>query len=98
MSSTTSATSRVGHGRTEQRAELGLLVGAAAERDLVEFLAVLLDAEQADVADVMMAAGVDAAGNVDVQPPEVCARASRSRKRRVISCATGIERALARLQ
>ena len=71
MSSTTSATSRVGHRRTDQRAERGVLVGAAAERDLIELLAVLLDAENADVADVMMAAGIDAAGNVDVQPAEI---------------------------
>ena len=71
MSSTTSATSRVRHGRTDQRAELRILVGAAAERDLIELLAVLLDAENADMADMMMAAGIDAAGNVDVQPAEV---------------------------
>ena len=54
-----------------QGAELRLLVGAAADGDLVELLAVLLDAENADVADVMMAAGVDAAGDVDVQLAEV---------------------------
>src|ERR1043166_7218769 len=59
-----------GHRGTEQRAQLRVLVGAAADRDLIIFLAVLLDAEDADVADVMMAAGVDAAGNVDVQPVE----------------------------
>src|SRR5579864_2183653 len=35
----------IGHGRPDQRAELGVLVGAAADRDLIEFLAVLLDAE-----------------------------------------------------
>src|SRR5580692_4708129 len=62
---------RVGDGRPEQRAKLRLLVGAAAERDLVELLAVLLDAENADMADMVMAAGIDAAGNIDVQPSEV---------------------------
>src|SRR5262249_22322208 len=60
----------VGHGGPENLAELGILAGAAADRELVELLAVLLDAENADMADVMMAAGVDAAGNVDVQPAE----------------------------
>ena len=37
---------------------------------LVEFLAVLLHPENADVADVMVAAGVNAAGNIDVQTAE----------------------------
>src|SRR5262249_62132181 len=60
----------VGHRRAEQRAELRVLVGTAGDRDLIIFLAVLLDAENAAVADVMMAAGVDAAGNVDGQPVE----------------------------
>src|SRR5215470_14703467 len=61
----------IGHGRADQRAELRLLVGAAADRHLVELLAVLLDAENADVADVVMTAGVDAAGDVDVQAAEI---------------------------
>src|SRR5580658_6147800 len=60
----------VGHRRPEQRSEHGVLVGAAAERDLEELLAVLLDAEQPDVADMMMAAGVDATRDVDVQAAE----------------------------
>src|SRR3954471_23564242 len=51
----------IGHRRADQRAHLGLLVGATADRDLVELLAVLLDAENADMADMMMAAGIDAA-------------------------------------
>src|SRR5262244_4631398 len=61
----------VRHRRTQNLAELGALVGAAADRHLVVFLAVLLDAEDADVPDVMVAAGIDAAGDVDVQPSEV---------------------------
>src|SRR5262245_27503916 len=61
----------IGHRRTEDRAELGALVGAAADRDLVILLAVLLDAEDADVADVMVPAGIDAAGDVDVQRPKI---------------------------
>src|SRR5438046_1239188 len=61
----------IGHGRPDQRAERRVLIGAAADRHLKIFFAILLDAEKADMADVMMAAGVDAAGNVDVQPPEI---------------------------
>src|SRR5579862_7075935 len=62
---------RVRHRRADQRAEPGIIVGTAAERDLIKFLAVLLDAENADVADVVMAASIDAAGNIDVQTAEL---------------------------
>src|SRR3984893_6752080 len=62
---------RVGDGGSEQRAELRVFVGPAAEGDLVEFLAVLLDAENADMADMVMAAGIDATRNIDVQTAEV---------------------------
>src|ERR1700722_535690 len=62
---------RIGNRRTDQGAEPGLLVGAAADRHLEELLAVLLDAEEADMAHMMMAAGIDAAGNIDVQSPEI---------------------------
>src|SRR5262245_3419844 len=51
----------VGHGRTDQGAEHRILVRLAPDGHLIELLAVLLDAEQADVTDVMMAAGIDAA-------------------------------------
>src|SRR5262249_30719851 len=61
----------IGHRRPQNRAQLGILVGAAADGDLVIFLAVLLDAEDADVADVMMATSIDAAGDIDVQPAEI---------------------------
>src|SRR3954468_5705051 len=53
--------------RADQIAERGVLVGTAANGDLVDLLAILLDAENADVADMVMSAGVDAAGDVDVQ-------------------------------
>ena len=43
------------------------LVAGAAERELVELLALLLDAEDADMADVVMAAGIDAAGDLDLE-------------------------------
>src|SRR5262245_44395986 len=61
----------IGHRRPQNLAELGVLAGAAADRHLVELLAVLLDTEDADVADVMVAAGIDAPRDVDVQPPEI---------------------------
>ena len=61
----------IGHRGADQRAERGILVGLAAKRDLIKFLAVLLDAENADMADMVMAAGIDAAGNIDVQPAEI---------------------------
>src|SRR3954452_22085435 len=54
----------------DQIAERGVLVGAAADGDLVDLLAVLLDTENADMADMVMAAGIDAAGDVDVQPAD----------------------------
>jgi hypothetical protein len=50
------------HGRREN--------SEAADCDLEEFLAVLLDAENADMADMVMAAGIDAAGDVDMQPTD----------------------------
>src|SRR5690606_18079647 len=55
----------------DDAADRGVLVGAAADGELVEFLALLVEAEDADVADVVMAAGVDAAGDVDGQRPDV---------------------------
>src|SRR5262249_52854443 len=61
----------VGHRRADQRSKFRRFVRASADRHLIILLAVLLDAENADVADVMMAAGVDAAGNVDVQAAEI---------------------------
>ncbi len=62
---------RVRHRGANQRAKLRVFVGLAPERDLIKLLAVLLDAENADVADMMMPAGIDAAGNVDVQAAEI---------------------------
>src|ERR1700689_1799425 len=53
---------RVWHCLSDQRSEFGIAIGLAAEGDLIELLAVLLDAQNTDVAHVMMATGVDAAG------------------------------------
>src|SRR5262245_27467285 len=54
-------------GRADDVADRRVLVGAAAESDLVKLLAVLIDAEDADMAHMVMAAGIDAAGNLDLQ-------------------------------
>src|SRR5688572_4571274 len=54
-------------GRADDLSERGGLVGAAAQRDLVELLAFLVDAEDADMADMVVAAGIDAAGDLDLQ-------------------------------
>src|SRR5579864_7452688 len=58
------------NGGPDQDTKLGVLVGAAADGDLIEFFAVLLDAENADMTDMVMAACIDAAGNIDVQPAD----------------------------
>src|SRR5258708_2354525 len=60
----------VGHRGADQRSDLRLFVGTAADRDLIKLLAVLLDPENADMTDVMVAAGIDAAGDIDVKPPD----------------------------
>src|SRR5580692_7410103 len=44
----------------------GAAGGRAPERDLVPLLAVLVDAEDADVADVVMATGIHAAGHLQL--------------------------------
>ena len=57
--------------RPGNRTDCGLLVGPAPKGDLIEFLTLLVDAENADMADMMVAAGIDAAGNIDVQAANV---------------------------
>src|SRR5947207_6509348 len=56
---------------TDDLTERGEAVRRAAEGDLVPLLAVLVDAEDADVADVVVAAGVHAAGHLDLDIPQV---------------------------
>src|SRR5512146_853921 len=53
--------------RADDRADRGVVAGIAAQRDLIDLLAVLIDAQDADMAEVMMAAGIDAAGHLDVE-------------------------------
>src|ERR1700756_3329176 len=54
----------------DQDTKLGVLVGATADGDLIKFLAVLLDPENADMSDMVMTARIDAAGNIDMQPAD----------------------------
>ena len=77
--------------------EADILRARSAEQQLVILGALLVDAQDADVAGMMMAAGVDAAADLELQLAEV-ALAPGQAKRVAIFCATGIERALARLQ
>src|SRR5690606_20654801 len=57
--------------RPEDLAERGVVAGRAAEHQLVKLLALLVDAEDPDVADVVLTAGVDAAGDVEGQIAEI---------------------------
>src|ERR1700733_11399074 len=61
----------IGNGGPQQCAEFRGFVGTTAKRDLIELFAVLLHPQYADIADMMMPAGIDAAGDVDVQLPEI---------------------------
>ena len=69
--STTSGTSACGKGAADHLADAGVVALTAAERDLVPLLAVLIDAENADGAEVMVAAGVHATGDVELQFADV---------------------------
>ena len=52
-------------------ADAGIVALAAAQRDLVPLLTVLVDAEDADRAEVVVAAGIHAAGDVEFQFADV---------------------------
>src|SRR3990167_4074906 len=62
---------RFGEGRAEDLRQAGITAGAAAEGYLVELLAFLVYAEDADVADMMVTTGVHAAGDVQVDIADV---------------------------
>ena len=53
--------------RTEHLAHRGVLGPRTAEGELIEFLALLIDAQNADVAHMVVTAGVNAAGDLDLQ-------------------------------
>src|SRR5579871_3601139 len=59
------------HRRSEYLTERREAVGRAADADLIPLLAVLIDAEHADVADMVMAAGIHAAGHLDLDLAQV---------------------------
>ena len=56
-----------GKARADQLADRAIFLGRSAERDLVVLDALAVDAQNADRRDVMMAAGIDAAGDLDRQ-------------------------------
>src|SRR6266849_3643211 len=63
-------------GRTDDLAEGCAAAGpdftlVAADLDLVPLLAVLVDAENADMADVMVAAGIHASGNIEIDLADI---------------------------
>ena len=78
-------------------ADRGVLVAGAAKRDLVELGALLLDAEDADMADMVMAAGIDAAGDLELQLADLALALERGEAARDL-LRDGIERALASAQ
>src|SRR5208337_1486445 len=54
-----------------ERADIASLVGGAAERQLIGLRPGLLQSENADMADMMMSAGINAAGNIDLELADV---------------------------
>src|SRR3989344_3337142 len=60
-----------GKGRAEYLAQAGVAAGAATEGNLIELFAFLVHPEDADVADVVVATGVHATGDVQVQFADV---------------------------
>src|SRR5262249_9825875 len=63
---------RLRHGRTDDLADRGIVAaGGAAERDLVPLLPALVDAEDADVTDGMVAATVHAARHLELDLAEI---------------------------
>ena len=94
MAGTISSAEKPGPARSPMARGLGAV---AAERDLVVLHPRPVEPEDADMADVVVAAGVDAARDLDLQSPISCSSFSSS-KRVAISCAIGIERAVASAQ
>ncbi len=59
------------HRRTDHMAQAARLARRAADGDLIPLLAVLIHAQDADVTDVMVAAGVHAAGHLQLDFTDV---------------------------
>src|SRR5262245_53772295 len=53
--------------RARDRGKRGVFRAGAAKQELIVLLAAFLHAQDADVTDMMVSAGVDAAGNLDLQ-------------------------------
>src|SRR6516162_5276908 len=58
-------------GVAQDLADRGVFRARAAQQDLVELDAFLVDAEDADMAGVVMAAGIDAAGDLDLELTQI---------------------------
>ncbi len=67
----TSGTAAARERRSDDLRQRRVSSGIAAERDLVPLFAFLIDAENADVADVVMAAGVHASRDVQADVAEI---------------------------
>ena len=61
-------------GRSDDLTDRGAIALRAPDGDLVELFTVLVDAEDSDVSDVVVSAGVDAAGDVDLDLADVVQR------------------------
>src|ERR1700733_234624 len=59
------------HRRADDGAQGSIRAGGAADGDLIPLFAALIDAEDADVADVMVTAGVHAPGHLDVDLAQI---------------------------
>jgi hypothetical protein len=80
--------------RADDLADRGLVALGAAERHLVPLAAVLVHAQDADVAHVVVAAGVDAAGDVQFDVADVVLEVDVL-ERSAMAWAIGIDLALA---
>src|ERR1700719_546785 len=59
------------HGGSDDLAQCAKPIHRAAERDLIPLFAMLLDAQDADVPDVVMPAGIHAPGHLDLDVAEI---------------------------
>src|ERR1051325_2912814 len=66
-------------GRPQDLADAGVFGAGATQLKLVEFHAFLVDAENADVTGMMMAASIDAAGNLDLELADLALARGKAR-------------------
>ena len=83
--------------RAHDVADAGVFGARAAQLELVEFHALLVHAQDADMAGMVMAAGIDAAGNLDLEFADIVLAVQIGEMLAMV-WAMGMERALARSQ